>query len=81
MQFSHIIALLVSATAVQAAAVAEPDARAVIKLLKRQGLTPAQCASSNLIHCNNSNEPCPIGCFCPGGNLPNGGCCAGSCGR
>ncbi|OHW98039.1 hypothetical protein CSPAE12_03412 [Colletotrichum incanum] len=79
MHFSTIIALLVSVTAVHGAAVAAPDAHAVIKLLKRQGLTPAECASSGLTHCNNSNQPCPGGCFCPGGNLPDGGCCAGSC--
>ncbi|CCF32353.1 hypothetical protein CH063_04757 [Colletotrichum higginsianum] len=79
MQFSTIIALLVSVTAVHSAAVAEPDARAVIKLLKRQGLSPAECAANGLPHCNSRNEPCPIGCFCPGGNLPDGGCCAGSC--
>ncbi|KAJ0159652.1 hypothetical protein CTA2_9343 [Colletotrichum tanaceti] len=55
MQFSTIIALLVSVTAVHSAAVAEPDTRAVIKLLKRQGqgITPEQCQASNLIHCKN----------------------------
>ncbi|GJD01096.1 hypothetical protein ColKHC_09921 [Colletotrichum higginsianum] len=52
MQFSTIIALLVSVTAVHSAAVAEPDARAVIKLLKRQGLSPAECAANGLPHCN-----------------------------
>ncbi|KAF9881695.1 hypothetical protein CkaCkLH20_00841 [Colletotrichum karsti] len=79
MQFSTIITLLASVAAVHSAAVAEPEVRAVSSLLKRQGLTPAQCAANNLRHCNNSNEPCPNGCICPGGNLPDGGCCAGSC--
>ncbi|TQN65801.1 hypothetical protein CSHISOI_09790 [Colletotrichum shisoi] len=64
MQFSNIIALLVSVTAVHSATVAEPNVRAVIKLLKRQGLTPAQCASSGLVHCNSRDEFCPIGCLC-----------------
>ncbi|KAL0944499.1 uncharacterized protein CTRU02_202386 [Colletotrichum truncatum] len=37
------------------------------------------CASSNLKHCKNGVTACPIGCFCPGGNLPDGGCYARSC--
>ncbi|KAI8293360.1 hypothetical protein K4K56_004867 [Colletotrichum sp. SAR 10_98] len=66
MQFSTLLTVFASVAAVSAIAAPKP-------------LTPAQCAANNLKHCNNSNEPCPIGCFCPGGNLPEGGCCAGSC--
>ncbi|KAF4860498.1 hypothetical protein CGCSCA2_v005397 [Colletotrichum siamense] len=52
MQFSTLLTVFASVAAVSAIAAPKP-------------LTPAQCASSNLKHCNNSNEPCPIGCFCP----------------
>ncbi|WYZ45162.1 hypothetical protein EsH8_VIII_000478 [Colletotrichum jinshuiense] len=76
MHFPTVLALLASVVAVQSAIVAQPEVRAVASLLKRQGLTPAQCASSNLAHCKNGVELCPGVCICSGGNLPNGGCCA-----
>ncbi|OLN88132.1 hypothetical protein CCHL11_00328 [Colletotrichum chlorophyti] len=64
MQLSNIVALLASVATVHAATAAAPEVRQVASLLKRQGLSPAQCASQGLSHCKNGAEACPAGCFC-----------------